>query len=96
MNYTIDKVEVGGSEMEVFFFEPEGAGDKPGLILCQHIPVGHTGIENDEFTLVTAERFAGAGYRVAVPFIFHWWPKDEEMMTKARKVVMTGRPSATR
>jgi carboxymethylenebutenolidase len=55
------------------------------LILAQHIPVGHTGIENDEFTLRTAQRFAEQGYYVAAPFIFHWWPKDEEMKLKAQE-----------
>ena len=64
---------VNGNPMEVFLFEPSGEGLHPGLILAQHIPVGHTGIENDAFTLRTAERFAEQGYHVAVPFIFHWW-----------------------
>ena len=82
--YRIETVMVEGSPMEVFLFEPEGPGPHPGLILAQHIPVGHSGIENDTFTLTTAERFAAQGYYVAAPFIFHWWPKDEEMMTKAR------------
>lgn len=77
-------VTVNESPMEVFLFHPGGEGPHPGLILAQHIPVGHTGIENDEFTLKTAERFAAHGYYVAAPFIFHWWPKDEEMMTKAK------------
>lgn len=70
--------------MDVFLFEPEGPGPHPALILAQHIPIGHTGIENDTFTLKAAERLADAGYLVAAPFIFHWWPKDEEMMLKAR------------
>ena len=51
-------------------------------MVCQHIPVGHTGVENDEFTLKTAERYAQNGYMVVVPFIFHWWPKSEEMQVK--------------
>lgn len=75
-------VEVYGSEMEVFLFRPERPGPHPALILAQHIPVGHTGIENDEFTLRTAQRFADAGYFVAVPFIFHWWPKNEDIVVK--------------
>lgn len=70
--------------MEVFLFQPAGAGPYPALILAQHIPVGHTGIENDEFTLQAAERFAAAGYVVAAPFIFHWWPKEGELMDKGR------------
>ena len=85
MKYEIDTTDVLGNPMEVFLFEPEGEGPHPALILAQHIPVGHTGIENDEFTLKTAERFAGNGYVVAAPFIFHWWPKDEDMMVKARE-----------
>lgn len=82
MTHRIETTEVNGSPMEVFLFEPEGPGPHPGLVLCQHIPVGHTGVENDEFTLKTAERFAENGYVVAAPFIFHWWPKSDEMDVK--------------
>jgi len=82
MAHRIETTAVQGSPMEVFIFEPEGAGPHPGIVLCQHIPVGHTGIENDAFTLNTAERFARNGYVVAAPFIFHWWPKAEEMQVK--------------
>lgn len=84
MDYHIEQLSVDGSNMEVFVFEPEAVGPHPAIILAQHIPVGHTGIENDEFTLVTAARFRDAGYIVAAPFIFHWWPKEEEMMVKAK------------
>lgn len=85
MSYQIETVEVDGSEMEVFLFTPPiSQTPSPGLILAQHIPVGHTGLENDEFTLVTAARYAEAGFVVAVPFIFHWWPKSEDMMVKAK------------
>lgn len=80
--YTIETVDVQGSPMEVFLFKPAAAGPHPALILAQHIPVGHTGIENDEFTRRTAERFAENGYYVAVPFIFHWWPKTADMEVK--------------
>lgn len=78
----IVNVDVQGSPMEVFLFLPETDGPHPGLILAQHIPVGHTGIENDEFTLATARRFAANGFAVAVPFIFHWWPKDADIQVK--------------
>ena len=44
---------------------PKGPGPHPGIVLAQHIPVGHTGIENDEFTIVTAQRLCAAGYAVA-------------------------------
>ena len=80
---TIETVDVNGSPMEVFLFSPPaGASPHPALVLAQHIPVGHTGIENDEFTLVAARRFAAAGYVVAAPFIFHWWPKDADIGVK--------------
>ena len=71
--------------MEVFFFAPAGEGqraDNPGLVLCQHLPVGHSGLENDTVTLKTAERYAENGYVVAVPFIFHWWPKSADIEVK--------------
>ena len=76
MTHQIENLLVNGSPMEVFVFEPEGKGPFPALMQCMHIPVGHTGIENDEFTLRTAERYRDNGYVVLVPFIFHWWPKS--------------------
>lgn len=82
MNYRIATVPVRGSPMEVFLFAPAGAGPHPGLVLCQHIPIGHTGVENDTVTLKTAERFCDNGYAVAVPFIFHWWPKSADIEVK--------------
>jgi len=82
MEHRIDTIMVQDSPMEVFVWSPEGPGPHPGLVLCQHIPVGHTGLENDEFTLKTAERYAENGYVVVAPFIFHWWPKSEEMQRK--------------
>lgn len=84
--YQIETIAVEGSEMEVFIFRPPAAppgdGTFPGIVLAQHIPVGHTGVENDTFTLATAERFASQGYVVAVPFIFHWWPKADDIQVK--------------
>ncbi|MDH5737556.1 MAG: dienelactone hydrolase family protein [Gammaproteobacteria bacterium] len=85
MNHKIEIIDVLGSEMETFLFYPNditAAQPAPGLILIQHIPVGHAGIENDTFTLETASRLAQNGYVVAVPFIFHWWPKSEDIQLK--------------
>lgn len=82
MAHRIETVVVDGNPMEVFLFAPAGAGPHPGLVLCQHIPVGHTGIENDTVTLKTAERYAENGYYVAVPFIFHWWAKSADIEVK--------------
>lgn len=80
--HEVEVVSVDGSPMEVFIFEPERPAPRPALILLQHLPVGHTGLENDEFTLKTAERFANHGYLVAAPFLFHWWPKTADMQLK--------------
>jgi carboxymethylenebutenolidase len=73
---------VQDSPMEVFSFAPQGTGPHPGIVLAQHIPVGHTGVENDTFTLKTAERYAANGYHVVVPFLFHWWPKEADIQVK--------------
>ena len=81
---TVTAPQTDPSPMDVHVFTPAGEGPHPALILAQHIPVGHTGIENDTFTLKAAERFAEAGYLVAAPFIFHWWPKDGEVADKAK------------
>ena len=62
MTHRIETTEVNGSPMEVFIFEPQGTGPHPGLMQCMHIPVGHTGIENDSFTLKSAQRYADNGY----------------------------------
>jgi len=80
--HTIASVNVLDSPMEVFVFRPTGAGPHPALMLAQHIPMGHTGLENDIFTLTTARRFADNGYVVVVPFLFHWWPRDAPMEKK--------------
>ena len=56
MAYRVESVDVNGSPMEIFIFEPQGAGPHPGLIQCIHIPIGHTGIENDSFSLQSAQR----------------------------------------
>lgn len=82
MDYRIEATSVLEVPMEVFLFEPKTPGPHPGLVQCQYIPVGHTGVENDTVTLKTAERYCANGYAVAVPFIFHWWPKQAEMQQK--------------
>ncbi len=82
MTHRIDIVTVKDSAMEIFMYTPAGDGPHPGIVLAQHIPVGHTGVENDTFTLKTAERYAKNGYAVAVPFIFHWWPKSDDIQVK--------------
>lgn len=80
--HEVQTVNVDGSPMEIFVFTPERPAPRPALMLLQHLPVGHTGLENDGFTLKTAQRFADNGYVVAVPFLFHWWPKDADIQVK--------------
>ena len=82
MQHRIDTVTVNGSPMEIFMYFPEGPGPHPGLIQAQHIPVGHTGLENDTITTEQAKRYAEAGFAVAVPFIFHWWDKSDDIQIK--------------
>ena len=47
------------------------------------MPVCHAELEHDTFTMTSAHRLADAGYVVAVPLIFHWWPKNQVLETKA-------------
>ena len=64
MQHRIDTVTVNDDPMEVFMYLPDGDGPNPGIVLAMHIPVGHTGIENDTFTMKTAERYAKNGFAV--------------------------------
>jgi carboxymethylenebutenolidase len=80
--YTKQVVEVEGSPMEVLVFQPVGDGPFPGMVVAQHLPIAHTGLENDPFTLDIGERMAAAGYACVIPYIFHWWPPDEDVQVK--------------
>ena len=80
--YTKQTAEVLGSAMDVLVFEPEGDGPFPGLVVAQHLPVAHMGLEGDPFTIDVGERLAEAGYVSVIPFIFHWWPSDEDIAVK--------------
>jgi len=80
--YTKQTAEVLGSAMDVLVFEPEGDGPFPGLVVAQHLPVAHMGLEGDPFTIDVGERLAEAGYVSVIPFIFHWWPTDQDIAVK--------------
>lgn len=80
--YHSQSLDVQGSAMQTLIFEPEGSGPHPGLVIAQHLPVAHAGLEKDPFTLDVGERYAAAGYVCVIPFIFHWWPEEEEMAVK--------------
>ena len=76
MSYSRQTLDVQGSPMEVLVFEPAGAGPHPAIMVAQHLPIAHAGLEKDPFTLDTGDRLAKAGYVTVIPFIFHWWPTD--------------------
>lgn len=80
--YRSESLDVQGNSMHTLIFEPDGAGPHPGLVIAQHLPIAHAGLEKDPFTLDLGERYAAAGYVCVIPFIFHWWPEDEDIMVK--------------
>ena len=80
--YESTSLDVQGNPMHTLVFEPQGTGPHPGLVIAQHLPVAHAGLEKDPFTLEVGERYAAAGYVCVIPFIFHWWPEEEEMGVK--------------
>jgi carboxymethylenebutenolidase len=75
-------VEIQGSPMDVLVFEPEGSGPCPGIVVAQHIPIAHTGLEKDPFTIDVGERLAKAGYASVIPYVFHWWPPEDDIAGK--------------
>ncbi len=75
-------VDVDGGEMEILMFRPQGAGPHPGIIVCQHIPVAHAGLETDPWQVGVGDRLSAMGYAVAMPFLFHWWPRQETIEVK--------------
>lgn len=80
--YRSESINVQGNSMPTLIFEPEEAGPHPGLIIAQHLPVAHAGLEKDPFTLDVGERYAAAGYLCVIPFLFHWWPEEDSMEAK--------------
>jgi carboxymethylenebutenolidase len=80
--YRCETVDVLGKPMPVLVFEPEGEGPHPGLVIAQHLPTAHAGLEKDPFQIDVGERYRAAGFACAMPFLFHWWPADAEMDVK--------------
>ena len=80
--YTKQTLDIQGSPMEVLVFEPEGDGPFPGIVVAQHIPIAHAGLEKDPFTIDIGERLAKAGYAAVIPFVFHWWPPEDDIAVK--------------
>ena len=61
--YTKQSAEIGGSPMEILVFVPEGDGPHPGIVVAQHLPVAHMGLERDPFTIDVGDRLAAAGHQ---------------------------------
>lgn len=80
--YRTETLHVEGSPMPVLIFEPPGSGPHPALLAAQHLPVAHAGLERDPFQITVGERYAAAGYVVAMPWFFHWWPADADVAVK--------------
>ncbi len=80
--YTKQSAEIDGSPMEMLVFAPEGDGPHPGIVVAQHLPVAHMGLERDPFTIDVGDRLAAAGYATVIPYIFHWWPPDTDIAVK--------------
>ena len=80
--YRKETAGVLGSPMDILVFEPAGTGPFPGLVVAQHLPVAHMGLEKDPFTIDVGERLAAAGYVAVIPYMFHWWPPEEDLAVK--------------
>lgn len=85
MSYVKQTLEVQGSAMETLLFEPDGSGPHPAILVAQHLPIAHAGLEKDPFTLDIGDRLSQAGYVTAIPFLFHWWPPEEDIEVKRRE-----------
>lgn len=80
--YRKETVAIEGSPMEILVFEPPGEGPHPGVVIAQHLPIAHEGLEKDPFTLDTGEKLAAAGYACVIPWVFHWWPPETDILIK--------------
>jgi len=81
---------LSGGRVRYAFIDPadKGPGPHPGIVLCPHIPVAHSGLENDPVTLHKGERYAENGFVVAAPFYFHWWPKSDSIDIKREHIAV--------
>ncbi len=80
--YTKQTIDVQGSPMEILVFQPEGDGPFPGVMVAQHLPIAHEGLELDPFTIDVGDKLVAAGYACVIPFIFHWWTPETDVAVK--------------
>ena len=60
-----DKLNVGGSDMELYASVPDGSGPFPAVVVAQHA----TGV--DKFIKDIADKLASSGYAAVAPDLFH-------------------------
>lgn len=82
MAYSKHDVDVNGSPMEILTFLPDGGGPHPGVLVTQHLPVAHAGLETDPWQLDVGEKLAANGYVAVMPYMFHWWPRENDIADK--------------
>ena len=80
--YRSMNIDVEGRPMHTLIFEPEGGGPHPALVVAQHLPVAHEGLEKDPFQIDVGKRYAAAGFVCAIPFLFYRWPTNAPIETK--------------
>ena len=70
MSYEVVTLDVQGSAMDCLVFKPEGNGPFPGVVVTQHIPNAHDGLEADPFTIDIGDKFVAKGIRLRHPLHF--------------------------
>ena len=62
-------IDVQGRPMRTLIFEPHGNGPHPALVVAQHLPLAHEGLEKDPWVYIWADgiysgqNFSHAGQR---------------------------------
>ena len=72
----LDKLNVGGNEMDMYSAQPEGSGPHPAVVIAFHVG----GL--DDFDRKMADQLAEAGYVAVVPDLFHRF--SQEVMDRPR------------
>ena len=83
--YRCETVDVLGSPMPVLLFEPAGEGPHPGLVIAQHLPVAHAGLEHDPFQIKTGERYSSKP-PFHPPAIYPEYPYDSSELDESNMV----------
>ena len=66
----LEKLNVGGSEMDMYSAQPQGSGPHPAVVIAFHVG----GL--DDFDRKMADQLAEAGYVAVVPDLFHRFSQE--------------------